>query len=707
MACTLHSPLVPALLVGASLAGQARAATAWWDGRWPWRRHLTVEFRPTRLPGQDVAVVTLPTHGQVRQGGPSIRIFGADGTPRDHFVMQTGPGDRARVCFALKPGLKAYVLYYGNKAAEPPKTTWRPRRGLMLEGWLYQGGRIDSLEHTLRVFERAGRFTGRTFVPNIFLGHNPLGPYRRTCHKLTGYLICPADGIYRFTTSSDDASFLLIDDRLVVSWPGVHAWRADTKYTSSVRLSKGLHKLTYYHVNVGGHGGAVAAWQPPGQARITVIPPEAFAPVFEAKLGSLQRAGRRLLADFLWQHEDEAFVGDRYIYRYRFEAKPPSPDGTFRYVWDFGDGTSASEPAVEHVFLAGGTYPVRLTVHRGRNSATIVNRVYVTRDWNRVIKPQRTDLSLYGRIVARYRLDELRPRDLLGAMALFEALGQADALLRIATALVEHAADLPAEQLVEPVKRIERLLLAGNRPDQVAAVFLRLEQTAKDVQLKALAAAEAGWILLHEADEPDRAAEIFSRVLADYAPQAQGDGVRLARIGMGDVYRRRGRAEAAQRLYHQAGPIETPAPWDVRVGSFARAAEDYIRRKEFDAAREQLREWEWQFPSDKLVGYSSLLWARLFLAQGQPDRAVRVAAELVAVNPSSPHAAELLALAAQACLQQKRPQQAARFFRRIVEDYPESPLCEQARKKLAELAPAASRPAHPPPGRTGTEATRP
>jgi gliding motility-associated-like protein len=45
------------------------------------------------------------------------------------------------------------------------------------------------------------------------------------------------------------------------------------------------------------------------------------------------------------------------------------------YLWDFGDGTSASGPGVEHAFSKSGEYVVTLTVTNGINTTTLSREI--------------------------------------------------------------------------------------------------------------------------------------------------------------------------------------------------------------------------------------------------------------------------------------------------------------------------------------------
>ena len=146
--------------------------------------------------------------------------------------MERGPSDRLRLCFAMLSIAKKYFVYYGNQTSDSADTDWHPQRGLVLTGWKYRGGELSDLATTLEAFGKAEPLQRMKFVPNVFRGHNPFGPTGDTCHKYEGWLICPDTGSYVFATSSDDASFLLIDDDQVVAWPGRHRWRSPTRRRS-------------------------------------------------------------------------------------------------------------------------------------------------------------------------------------------------------------------------------------------------------------------------------------------------------------------------------------------------------------------------------------------------------------------------------------------------------------------------------------------
>jgi len=83
-----------------------------------------------------------------------------------------------------------------------------------------------------------------------------------------GFINILQDGIYTFTTSSDDGSQLLIDGQLVVDNDGKHA---SFGLTSAVNLLKGYHKFQVRYFQAGGSGNLAVYMASPGQTR-TEIP---------------------------------------------------------------------------------------------------------------------------------------------------------------------------------------------------------------------------------------------------------------------------------------------------------------------------------------------------------------------------------------------------------------------------------------------------
>ena len=702
--------LAIALPLLAALA-PAGAQEAWWNYVLPHRRVVNISDVPkTGLPGDEIGVVTFSTAGLILPDGSDIRVTTHDGTVLASRVLMVGPGDIVRVAFALKPPVTRYFVYFGpDRPARPVATQPAPklpdapkldiRRGLLMETWNWTGqGPIANPRQVKGHFDAAKELLGRNFRGQIFVGHNPFGPQSRVLNSFTGYIVAPEDGEYVFSTSSQDASFLLIDGNMVVQNGGQHPPQRVAVRTDKLRLAKGLHEIKVLHACDSGDPVVMAAWQEPGGKRIWTIPPEAFSPVRVGKCGILERYGQDQQADFSPAHTGETFVVDRYFQRYRFEALT-SVRGTARpeFAWEFGDGLRGVGSKVEHVYLRSGPFKVTLTVRIGGDVIKRTNTLAVARPWDGVAENKIEPLGDFAQMVLGYDLSAYEPRDLDMAIHLFRRAALPDGILKAGDALVKKPAASSSVLLVAMPIYAETLIEQTGDFPRAAAAFSRAAEMTPEPLVAAAMTLKAGQTALAGRDAEGALAN-FDRVIKKFSATTAGSHLREARIGLGDVWRLRGDYAKAMQCYQDAGVAQRSGfeKEAVRKGDLERHVEDYLRTSAWKDARDFLLAWESEFPTEKLEGYSTLLRVRLAMGQKQYDSAAREAEDVIRVNPRSNYVPELLMQAADAYRALDKLSEAHACWNRIAKDYPESPLSIRAKEKLS--APA-SRPASGPTSR--------
>jgi hypothetical protein len=90
--------------------------------------------------------------------------------------------------------------------------------------------------------------------------------------EFTGFIRVPGDGVYEFSTESDDGSRLYVHDELVADNDGLH----DMKHASGViALADGVHRIRVTHFEKSGGEGLVVYWRSIG-TKLTQIPAEAL-----------------------------------------------------------------------------------------------------------------------------------------------------------------------------------------------------------------------------------------------------------------------------------------------------------------------------------------------------------------------------------------------------------------------------------------------
>ena len=219
--------------------------------------------------------------------------------------------------------------------------------------------------------------------------------------------------------------------------------------------------------------------------------------------------------------------------------------------------------------------------------------------------------------------------------------------------------------------------------DRVAA-YLTAEKMTKSVATRAEMAELAGRNMLRGLDDADEAMKTFERIVRQYAPATNGSAIRAAKIGIGDVWRFRGKLEEARAAYTTAGYgiNVNMARLEITKGDYARHVEDYIRKNEFTDAEDFVEQWAGDLPGNKVEGYWSLLVTQLAMRKREYDAAAREASILVKVNPASNYAAQLLLLSSDAYKKLGKDDLAKAALEKIVKEYPESPLAAEAAKTL-------------------------
>ncbi len=693
-------PLLFAMLAIVPALPAPAEEPAWWDAKWQARRTFECTGTRSELSGDEVGVVEFLTAGLAAADGRDVRVLPKGiARPLAVKVLATGPGDFLRICFPLVKDVTTYTVYYGNAAAGACES-FEPRRGLLMEMRTYRGGQPDSLKGMQEVVKKAGPLQGSDFVDRVFFGHNPFGPRDRYVAIYTGWLKCPADGEYTFATSSDDASFLLVDDRQVVAWPGWHGAVPDIRHKGQVKLAAGLHKLEYLHVNGEGDGTAVAAWQPPGHDRVEVIPADAFSRVSRGRQTAYSLRGQPAAADFAFRSDGEAYLDDdRYLVRAAFRAGSGAAAAptSWKCSWDFGDGQTANGASPEHVYILPGLYKVTLRVEASGAKLECANAVRIDRDMARAVAGKSDRLADYARALSGYDLAKLSPASLLELSAVYKELEQPEGQLAAARAILARPAGQFGDQdCFDQLLVAVGILRENARGAEGRAEAFRLLDAAEDRfrkskndGLRAQVIRERGDIYYYYAGDLDKAYNEYDKVVAGFRGLSDNI-VRVTKIRLGDIHRERGNYAEAERRYKEAEALklyrQKPEAEDARRGALAHAAESHLKFRQMEECERALNIWEWEYPIEKLVGYSSLLRCRLETMRKNGAEVVKQAEVLLKVNPRSDYAGELLLIEAQAQKALGKPDKAVECLKRIVSEHPE---CEQAAeaRKLLEARP--------------------
>lgn len=682
----------------------------WWNPKWKARREVEVRAVPPKYEGDEVGYVEFWTAGNLKPDGSDLRVV-AEGALTPYKIIQIGPGDYCKLSFRLARNAATYYIYYGNPSAPEEKQDWEPKRGLLLEIRRYRGPGFQTWDQMKESLDQAkSSVMGRQYVPNVFHGYNPFGETVNYLSLYTGWLAIPSAGDYVFATTSDDASFLFIDDNLVVSWEGSHRAMPYAARFEIVRgMTPGLHKFAYYHAQALDAAAAVAAWLPAARIRtlpgstlgqrtewmqhnpFEVIPPAAFPAVTKGVLRDYRVRGAKLAADFDVENVGEVQVGDQYVQRIKFTDRTPSVKGftATNQKWDFGDGNIGIGSPVEHVYLGDGDFKVTLEVSTTSHRFPVTQTVHVTRDWKRQMYPSTDTSESYASVISQYDFAAMPAEHLCAAARLFDELGRKEKVVELCKeVLAGERKEVPQETAFDMAMLLAKSLSDAETTRWAVDALRAVEAKSRDMRQQAALALAAGEIALERLRDPALAEEQFQRVATKYA-SADRDALRHALVGLGDVYSEKGDYAKVKECLDKAAEIST-ARRDyreaaVQIGAYSRAVEMYLRENHLDQAEDFLNAWEWEHPAERLRGHSTLLRARLLVARDDPRSAAHILERLVLVNPRSPYAAECLLLAAECYQKLGDNKRAVAILRQIVNEQKDSPLRPEAAKRLKAL----------------------
>jgi TolA-binding protein len=666
--------------------------------------HTFTTVRGTRMPSgmalPRIIVVEFLTHGELAREGSNLAVYDGSNHLVPWRVLQAGPGDFCRVAFLTSRGMASYRIFYGGKSPPEKALPWTETTGLLLQTQRWKRcdlGKVASLREAFAATEPLGA----DYVANVFHRFNPCRPDPVPfLSRYEGVLKAPAEGSYAFFTSSQDCSFLLIDGKEVVASPGPHGPVGDARIRGEVRLSAGKHAFEYWHAAAGPDACMVAAWQPPGATQPEVIPPEAFGSddVAHLRPGPPRQAAQGALPDisFLIRGDAELTDASLPLVRVQFTEGPAVSESRRRRChWEFGDGQSADEADPVHIYLHPGLYRVKVTPPGGN---AVANTIHVHRAILPADPKKGPDhLSDYQPLLNRYDPSRLPPLDALQLVRFCDEVGQHDRAVRIGRARLLEASTEQDEEAAHALALLVGPQIRDREQDAAgaAAVWEAAGRAVVRPEWKAECELQAADIRLHDLHQREAALKLVEAAARRLERHPGGAlSARLYRL-WGDCHARAGNSAAARTAYERAAAAAARGSMveqAARRGAFSRSAEAFLREKDFERARDELRRWEDAFPEDRIEGYLALLWARYHAGRGKYVHAITAANDLLTVNRDAATADALVFLAAECEEQVGHSDRALAGYRSLVNDYPGSPLVAAARKKLAAPATAPEKP---------------
>ena len=689
------------LLVAAAVATAAafllavqksHAQPRWWNKAWPYRRAVEVSKRGQVYGDTDIAWCTFGAGEEMAKGGRDIRVTDGSGKLLAHSVVYAEPGRKCEIVFETE-GPGTYYVYYGNKKAGPGAKQLKLQRGLILETRNRPDGPCNSWQQYQNLLRKSTVVYGRGVRRKVYDGFNPYGPSDKYMSIYTGYIYCERSGTYRFAINSDESSFFFVDGKKIVEWAGNHGpGGVYGEHNGAANLSKGYHKIEYYHEEGSGGQACVLGWWTPGAKQVCLVPERAFPAFLYGRASAVEKQNSGLACDFVFQYSSDLTLPANLYCEAAFFDRSKVRDGVKAWQWDFGDGTGSKKQEPVHVYLAPGNYRVKLTITGpGGKKDTTYRTVYAGQMFISTSERERTER--YAMIAKSYNFDKLSTNSLLGAKALLDFVEDQESLVRVCRELVKRDRELKSAQRYEVLLKLGDLLRKETRDaDGALEAYQRIIDESISKKRTLMGKIGVADVRFQLKKEYDKALEIYSEIIENYRDVSLAY-CRLAQIRIGDVWRERGDYTKSLESYQKASKMRRLVGHldkALERGQLAMTVEAYLRQKEHKEALKKLDLWDWEYPEDKLSGYPSILRAKANYGLHKFDEVIEDLTSLVRVNSGedvrkpSNFLAEAKYMIGYALLRKEEYKEASEAMERLIKEHPETDLLDKAKEVIEQ-----------------------
>ena len=185
---------------------------------------------------------------------------------------------------------------------------------------------------------------------------------------------------------------------------------------------------------------------------------------------------------------------------------------------------------------------------------------------------------------------------------------------------------------------------------------------------------------------PSRCLEAATKVLG--GDRAGPMANRFFRV-WGDYYALAGDGKSAAKAYNEAEAAVSTRKKQVErtawQGARGRSTEQFLKSGQYERAIAEIRQWQDEFPADKITGYLTLLYARYWAGREKHQQAIALAGQLSAVNPDSPYHDQMQILAAECHAAMGSPEKAVATLESLVKTDPGSPLIPAVKEQIERL----------------------
>ena len=516
---------------------------------------------------------------------------------------------------------------------------------------------------------------------------------RLALYRYEGFFQVEKAGQYVFATASNWASHLLVDGKLVISWPGEHSYRSGIRgqKQGKVSLKAGVHKLEYLNYSPWGKMFTLAAWQK-SKEKLGIMARDDFLPVERFVATAI---GYKDLAkdggSFKWQAIDDWRLdqGKEAMVRMHFDVMEAKQDGYYSYRWKFDDGKIETGQSIEHVFLRPQIRTVILEVLKGSKVVAEVKQkidVHVIPD---KIQLEPGSEQVYEKAVSESDFKKLPIGDIVNLYAFAEGLDRQLWRQRAVAALMNRM-----DELVSDSQHWNFCLVLGQylrsapvrQYEQALTLFRRLsEQSTGNTWIYQGAVVSQAELLVQCFGKAQEALKVLNQL--EKRKKLDKKIVNRVRTIQAEAMIALEQGEQAREILQnlQAANSNKQQVKDVGMLRHARQLADSIDEPEqLDYAMENIEKIIVEDPVKLLMPNLNLIRLDVHLARKEYLIAFYLAERLSKLELSNYYRSQMLVRQIKALCGTEAVEQAKVIYETMMSHYPYSPAVAEAKKAIVE-----------------------
>ena len=542
--------------------------------------------------------------------------------------------------------------------------------------------KLDAWTDLESAWKKVPEIDGAGFFPIIYHGENLFGQSTKFLTHYTGYLLTPERKDIFLYTLSADASFVLVNNKLLVGWPGEHGPWVQPKNVKGKAFmpDSDLTRIDYYAAKGGrGHPPAMVLGWKLDNGTYQTVPAEAWLHPGTTKVEAIEDIHGGPVP--MPKIELVTFIGynDQWLYETKYSLDQTQPLTDWTVNWEFADGVKLTGTSGMRVLLGPVPELVKVKLTRGRetllaDSPSGTLRIDYTALAKQASFKNPVDVRRYLELIESDPPGQINNASIQPRLAFLLEFGTDQEIAKFMDGYPQGERD-STDALWLRARVASMLAHAESDPKKAVAELQALSFKVRQFMPDLTNTLEIDLLAFYKND-PDAIGRMSEIGFLD----SKSNVSKTAKVRIGDLYRLLGRYKEAIAQYQGIGIKGDDRSLPAQDRAYSITVRELLEANRRDEAQAKLGEWEIRHPMAKFDSDFLLLRARMLMLYGRWNQALSEIESFEKVQPESAYQIDSEFFRARILFEKGRKDEARKIWAEIAKSYPKHPLAGAAKE---------------------------